>query len=541
MNQMQKYTWLIDTIHRAGKISQKDLSDKWERAIEYSNGDPLPRATFYRWRNAIYDIFKINIECQNVGGYLYYISNPEDIDEDKLKKWMLDSFAVGNLIGENLSLKGRIIVDEIPSGRDHLTTILEAMKENRVVNISYRPFNKSHGYTFPIEPYCVKLFENRWYVLAHNNRDEIKIYGLDRFENVEITDETFKLPKDFDADDFFSTAFGVVIGYDVKPERIVIRANESHKYYLGSLPLHHSQRLIEDYGEYADFELYLSPTYDFVMKLLQYGSMIEVISPASLRETIKVWISDMNELYMDERLPAAEAVDKWLPATEKDSSPFLDKQSEIEIATGDLPHWHQDGKLLFVTFRLSDSLPQTKIATLKQEISKFTAIHPRPWNEDVKKEYWKIIGPIENKLLDNGYGSCILKDNRIRKIVSDAIFYKDGQDYHVLSFVIMPNHVHMLLQLKGEHTVMEIMHSIKSFTANRINETLGREGSVWMKEYFDRMIRSESHLHNCLDYIRDNPKYLREGEYQVYFSSAAGSRPSTASAAENLSSICRTL
>lgn len=300
MNQLQKYTWLIDTIRRTGKISHKDLSDRWSRNIDFSDGHELHRATFNRWRDAIYEQFGIIIDCQKVGGYLYYISNPEDIDEDKLKKWMLDSFAVGNIIGENLSLKGRILVDEIPSGRDHLTTILEAMKDNRVVNITYRPFKKERNYTFPIEPYCVKLFDNRWYVLGHNNRDEIKIYGLDRLESVEPTETLFKLPKDFDATEYFSTKFGVVIGYDVKPERIVIRANEDHKYYLKSLPLHHSQRLIEDYGEYADFELYLSPTYDFIMKLLHVGAMIEVISPASLRRSMKGWISEMYELYKND-------------------------------------------------------------------------------------------------------------------------------------------------------------------------------------------------------------------------------------------------
>ena len=213
---------------------------------------------------------------------------------------MLDSFAVGNIIGENLSLKDRILVDEIPSGRDHLTTILEAMKENRVVNITYRPFKKERNYTFPIEPYCVKLFDNRWYVLGRNNRDEIKIYALDRLESVEPTSTLFKLPKDFDATEYFSTKFGVVIGYDVKPERIVIRANEDHKHYLKTLPLHHSQRLIEDYGEYADFELYLSPTYDFIMKLLHVGAMIEVVSPASLRKSMKGWISEMYELYKND-------------------------------------------------------------------------------------------------------------------------------------------------------------------------------------------------------------------------------------------------
>lgn len=301
MNQLQKYTWLIDTIHRAGKISHKDLSEQWERHKDLSDCKKLHRATFNRWRDAIFEQFGIIIDCQKVGGYLYYIANPEDIDENKLKKWMLDSFAVGNIIGENLSLKGRILVDEIPSGREHLTTILEAMKVNRIINITYRPFKKSHGFSFSIEPYCVKLFENRWYVLAHNNRyNDIRLYGLDRIECAQTTSETFKIPKDFDAEKYFSTAFGIVIGYDTKPEKIIIRANENHKHYLKSLPLHHSQRMIEDSGKYADFELYLAPTYDFVMKLLQVGSMVEVLQPAHLRKTMKDWIKDMYELYKND-------------------------------------------------------------------------------------------------------------------------------------------------------------------------------------------------------------------------------------------------
>ena len=539
MDQLHKYTWLIDTIRRAGKISLKELSDRYVDKTDLSNGEPLPRATFNHWRDAIFDQLGIIIDCQKAGGYLYYIANPEDIDEDKLKKWMLDSFAVGNLIGENLSLKGRILLEEIPSGREHLTTVLNAMKENRVVEITYRQFGREYGYTFPVEPYCVKLFENRWYLLARNNRAEMRVYGLDRLEEVKITCETFRLPGNFDADSYFATAYGIVTGLDVKPQRIVLRAYGNHKHYLMSLPLHHSQRLIEDCGDFADFELYLSPTYDFVMKLLQSGAMIEVIQPETLRLEIKGWISEMYELYMDEPHPAAETVDERHPAAETPppSDPYLDNQSEIIIATGDLPHWHQDGKFQFVTFRLSDSLPQTKITALKQEIARFTALHPRPWDEDVKKAYWRIIGPIESRLLDNGYGSCILKDPNIRKIVSDAILFKDGKDYDVLSFVIMPNHVHMLLRVRGDSTIMEMMHSIKSFTANKINRFLGRTGSVWKKEYFDRIIRSESHLHNCLAYIIDNPKHLCDGDYQVYLSSAAGSRSSQSSAAGCRSSL----
>lgn len=137
MTQLQKYTWLIDTIRRAGKISLEELSDSWSRNRDLNDEKPLSRSTFNRWRDAIYEQFGIMIDCQKVGGYLYYISNPEDIDEDKLKKWMLDSFAVGNIIGENLSLKNRILVDEIPSSREYLSVILEAMKDNRQIEITY--------------------------------------------------------------------------------------------------------------------------------------------------------------------------------------------------------------------------------------------------------------------------------------------------------------------------------------------------------------------------------------------------------------------
>ncbi len=207
MTQLQKYTWLIETIRRAGKISHRDLSYKWEHCKDLSDCKPLHRATFNRWRDAIFSQFGIIIDCQRTGGYLYFIANPEDIDENELKKWMLDSFSVGNLIGENLSLKDRILVDQIPSGRDHLTTILEAMKENKVVVIEYRAFNYSQSYKIPVEPYCVKLHENRWYMLGHNlNKDTIRIYGLDRMESVEITQSEYKIPKDFSAADYFSAS-----------------------------------------------------------------------------------------------------------------------------------------------------------------------------------------------------------------------------------------------------------------------------------------------------------------------------------------------
>ena len=301
MQQFQKYIWLIDTIRRAGKISLEEISDRWERNKDLSDYRPLSRSTFNRWKDAIFSQFGIIISCQRAGGYLYYIENPEDIDEDELKKWMLDSFAVSNLISENFSLKDRILVNSIPSAHNHLAALLEAMRENHAATITYCRFNRTESHKFAIEPYCVKLFEDRWYVLARNVQyDDLRIYGLDRIADLEVTADTFRLPKDFSASDYFSNYYGIVTDKGMKPQRIVIRAYGSHIPYIKSLPLHHSQRLLEDNGEYADFEFFLTPTYDFVMRLLHVGAMMEVISPETLRKTMKGWVSDMYNLYKND-------------------------------------------------------------------------------------------------------------------------------------------------------------------------------------------------------------------------------------------------
>lgn len=298
MSQIQKFAWLIDTIRRAGKISLEEISRQWERNKNLSDYKPLSRAAFNRWKDQIFSQFGIIISCQRTGGYLYYIQNPEDIDEDELKKWMLDSFALSNLIGENLSLKDRILVSDIPSAHKHLSTLLEAMKENREVSLTYRGFNKNASHTFTVQPYCVKLFENRWYLLGRNvSFNANRIYGLDRIEGLQITDMTFQMPKDFSAANYFSDFYGIVADQSTKVERIIVRAYADHIPYMKTLPLHHSQQLLEENGGHADFELHLAPTYDFIMRLLQPGPMIEVISPASLRQTMRDWVSKMYKMY----------------------------------------------------------------------------------------------------------------------------------------------------------------------------------------------------------------------------------------------------
>ena len=198
-------------------------------------------------------------------------------------------------------------------------------------------------------------------------------------------------------------------------------------------------------------------------------------------------------------------------------NPYFDPNEEVKVSTsGALPHWNQYGKIQYVTFRLTDSLPQSKIAELTELKNRFISNHPKPWDKQDKYAYWKLIGPVESKLLDAGYGLCILKIPEIRGIVSDTLRYNDGNKYRLIAYVIMPNHVHVLFELFGNNSIESVMKSIKGYSSRKINELTGGSGSVWMKEYFDRIVRDASHLKSYIRYIINNPRFLQPGEYELW-------------------------
>ncbi|MCR4964989.1 MAG: transposase [Bacteroidales bacterium] len=169
-----------------------------------------------------------------------------------------------------------------------------------------------------------------------------------------------------------------------------------------------------------------------------------------------------------------------------------------------LPHWHQDYKYVFITFRLADSIPQCKLASLKEEKEVWMKKHPQPLDEKAREEYFELFINTVDKWLDNNYGDCILEIPDNRKIVEDALLFFDQVRYNLKAYVVMPNHVHILLQLYNGFNLDKVMYSLKSFTAKKINERMNRKGRVWQSEYFDRIIRSEDHYKKVLKYIISN-------------------------------------
>lgn len=202
--------------------------------------------------------------------------------------------------------------------------------------------------------------------------------------------------------------------------------------------------------------------------------------------------------------------------------PF-DKEAEFEKWRRHLPHWEQTGRTYFVTFRLGDSIPKAKLAEWKAEKAEWETHHPKPWSDKEWKTYRKEFLDRIERCSDRGYGECHFGRPPIREIVSDALIFFDSEDkknearYEMNDFVIMPNHVHLLVRPLGEWKLGQLIHSWKSFTAHRINKQLNRSGSLWMDERFDHLVRISESLEKFQGYIAENPMKarLKPGEYHV--------------------------
>lgn len=291
-----KYIWLVDTIYRAGKITFEEINERWLRS-RLSEGEDIPLRTFHNWRIAIEQVFDININCNRKGGYYYYIENADDMQKGGIRNWLLNTFAVNNLINESHHLKRRILFEEIPSGRKYLTTVIEAMRDGLELELYYQSYWYEEPSTYTLQPYCIKVFKQRWYVIGFcKERNNIRTFSLDRIQQLTTLDVKFVYPKDFDPEAYFADYFGIMIE-NKKLETIRIKVYGMHVQYIRALPLHRSQCEIETTEDYSVFEYRMKPTLDFRQELLSRGADVEVLAPLSFREEMIQSVDKMSALY----------------------------------------------------------------------------------------------------------------------------------------------------------------------------------------------------------------------------------------------------
>ena len=278
---INRYVWFVTTIYNRGPISLEEIQHRFES--HFGCGEELSERQFHRYTDAVEELFDIEIKYSRAQrGYV--VADREGIDNMGMRKWLLQTFSVNGMLHESQELKNRILLEDVPSGQQHLTTIVDAMREGVALSMTYQSFGRSEPTTFEVEPYCVKLFEQRWYMLGKSEGyDELRLYALDRIKALEPTERKFNLPKSFDAEKFFADHYGIIIDdkeFDVCP--VALKVNSWQSKYLRTLPLHHTQVEVERTEEYSIFEYRLCPSFDFRQKILSLGVTTEVLAPATL-------------------------------------------------------------------------------------------------------------------------------------------------------------------------------------------------------------------------------------------------------------------
>lgn len=293
---LQKYIWLVQTFIRAGEkgLSLEEISAKWEDRFDSA----YSRRTFNNHREAVEDVFGIRIDC-NRSTNRYFVEYSEDVsDEDAERAWLINTFTVNNMLSLGKErLSGRVSVEDIPSGHNHLTSVMEAMTEGHVIRISYLKYTSSKADIYTLRPYAVKEFAKRWYIIGYClEREALRVYGLDRVHSLDILEEGFEMEKGFDVDELFATSFGIYLPEEAA-KTITFRTSATEAKYLRDLPIHSSQVEVSSDGRTVTFSIFVCPNRNLIMEFCKYGDRLEVLSPESIRNEVATQLTRAAALY----------------------------------------------------------------------------------------------------------------------------------------------------------------------------------------------------------------------------------------------------
>ena len=301
MNPLKKYIWLVDTIGRAGNIglTLEQIGDCWNANDELYASGAFSKRSFHRHRTEITDLFNIEIECYNVGkGYRYRIANSND--NSYFRQWMLNSIAVNRIVTDSQELAQYISLEDCHD--TSLPTLLQALKELRMVSFTYSPFWAEEPILYyNFKPHALKMFDRRWYLIGcFGSRKEHRIYALDRISDCELQGDSYKRDPKFSIEKMFEGAYGITVADDIPVERVWIKTDPDQAPYLRTPKLHESQIEIGVKDGCPVFSLQVRPTLDFIQKLLSFGSAIEVLKPERLRKEMKKEAEQMARKYQEE-------------------------------------------------------------------------------------------------------------------------------------------------------------------------------------------------------------------------------------------------
>jgi predicted DNA-binding transcriptional regulator YafY len=283
LDQLSRYVAIVRRLQKS-PASYKDIESyvRHDAEIQGYNSN-LSERNFHRHKKDIFSAFGIQIEFNHSSKVYHIIEN----DSEELNARLLDAVEMVNTIKLSSRYSRFMFFDkQKASGMQHLLPLLNAIKQKKVIELTYQRFGDKNSFTIAAEPYALKEFENRWYLLAKDTEDgNIKSYGLDRLLSFTLLRKKVE-EKHFNATEYFTHCYGIIRPLHSIPQKITLSFTPEQGNYIKTLPLHSSQKILADNHEELKIELTVYPTFDFVMKLLSFGDEVEIISPAKLRQQI---------------------------------------------------------------------------------------------------------------------------------------------------------------------------------------------------------------------------------------------------------------
>lgn len=255
----------------------------------------VSKRTFKRDIEDISSLYNIDI-VYDFSRKVYFI----DFDEEpEINERILEAFDTFNALNISDRLSDYIHFEKRrPQGTENLYGLLHAIKNKVQIGFSYQKFWEGTITARVVEPYALKEFRNRWYVLAKDLKDQkVKSFALDRLSELEITNRKFRLPADFNINDHFKYSFGIISPNEQKPQEVVLSFDPFQGKYIKTLPLHHSQEILTDNEDELVIKLTLFVTFDFLMEVLSYGDNVKVIQPENLVKDVINTCKNVLELY----------------------------------------------------------------------------------------------------------------------------------------------------------------------------------------------------------------------------------------------------
>ena len=282
-----RYIWLLDTISKSkNPLTYESIVKIWEGS-PYANMGGLPIRTFHEHRKGIEEMFGVIIECDKSKGYTYYIKNPEVLKQNQYAELLLRKYSVPQDFVTFNMMRDRILLEEIPHGTAYFDSIVESMRSNTELIIDYQRY-EGRRETLTMQPYSMKVYNRRWYVLGYiKEKESIRHLALERILDLQTTSKKFEFPKDFNPRKYYDNVVGIYVNNELPVVNLKIRVYGVQMEYIRMLPLHKSQSEGKSrYGEFAEFTYRVCLTPELKSKILEMGPNVEVLEPKDYREEI---------------------------------------------------------------------------------------------------------------------------------------------------------------------------------------------------------------------------------------------------------------